>query len=277
MNWDELMTWCQWAVAVAAAVVFLWICVPHLLLATGLDFFRNGARGGPADNDPEGKGEVYADLHSQLLALGFEPFGVYWEKVIFKPRSEEFMFLHRASNDLATVTRLAGGDPRASFVTVFISGAAVFTASYSRPREEDDDYLANGFPTTALDAVLAAHRHAVNEFKDRGLKPVELTSLADVVRAERTYFYNPAVRRAFQKNYSDIFLLHAGFLIVPPAAVALVCWCAGMPMVLAWLVLLGMGLYVLREKGAGLQQELEHMTAEQRAGRPLPREGEEEL
>src|SRR5262249_27366873 len=88
--------------------------------------------------------DIDEDLYQKLAALGFGPVGVYWEKVKIHRTFQEFVFARPGEPGFAMLYPNHQIMPRrATFLTVFTSGAVVFTKNYQGGLEaEVDDFLA---------------------------------------------------------------------------------------------------------------------------------------
>ncbi len=248
---------------VAGLALTLWICLPNLLRFAGCIRFRNGVYGGPAELEPEGKGELYASLYQQLIDLGFEPLGVYWEKVIWHHRSQEFAFVLRKENCQGIIFRLAGGDPRVVLKTVFSNGAIVKTCNYTRPREDSADYFVQGIPTLTLDGLLAEHRRSVAAFTAADHKPRECGTLETYAEAESISFFNDSVQRTYRACERDILIAKVLFLGLLPTILGFICWLNDRTLLSAWFVLFAQSIAYMVYQKRSLRRATQELTEEQ--------------
>src|SRR5262245_21983321 len=126
----ESLELAPWLLAGAIWAVALGISYRHFLAAAGDNKFAAGFEGGPEDLAPDGQDEIYDDFYKQLLALGFQPAGVTWEKVVGGRKIDSYAFLHPEQICRASMWRLLGADYRMYFITQFDDGAAVLTPNY---------------------------------------------------------------------------------------------------------------------------------------------------
>jgi hypothetical protein len=136
-----------------------------------------------------------------LLALGFEPLGVHWEKVVFHRRSEEQAFVHRKERCFAGAFRLFKGDPLVSFLTHFESGAIVHTTTCNTyPTAEESDYRGTQVPATILAPIFEEHQRITELFQKGGNVPCPCNSLEGYAAVQRAHFYHPVLRGMFQRQ-----------------------------------------------------------------------------
>lgn len=184
-------------------------CLPHLLCGLGLDFYRSEDYGEPADLGPDGKGPVYADLHRQLVDLGFVPLGIHRDVTVARRGPEEYVYFCKGEMAMASVYRALRGDPRVVLKTIFDTGAIARTPNFgSALAERTGDYLCTPVPTTSVRQVLARHRESVEVFRRRGDRPLDLGHLEAIGEAERTLFFNPTLRRCYQTASGVLFASH---------------------------------------------------------------------
>ena len=111
--------------AICLAAV-LWLCLPSFLTALR-GGVQNGVAGGPSDVMPDGPDGIPASLHQELLDLGFEPLGVYWEKGLGQT-FHEYVFVDPQRECCAAAYRMFQAEfPRVTLVTVATDGAVVMT------------------------------------------------------------------------------------------------------------------------------------------------------
>jgi hypothetical protein len=253
----------SWLLAAGVLALTLWVSLRHLLAALGLECFDVGVFGGPEDLEPNGQDEIYGDLHSQLVALGFQPAGQSWESALARPRTLACVFLHPTETCRASLSRLCGGDYRAYFLTDFADGGAVLTANYSRSVWSGPNYLARGTPTRSLAWLLEEHRRDVAPFVEAGCVPRRCAGLQDVPEAKRRYRRHPAVRRHFRAVERINFRRKAVRVgVLPVCYVAWVLWGGWLPAA-AWFAafLRSVGQMVAEKRS--LRERLRQMTAEQ--------------
>jgi hypothetical protein len=263
MNAPDLFLLTERGLMLLAGSLLLAICLPNLLQLVGWHRFHNGIYGGPSDVEPEGKGDLYAHYYGQLRQLGFEPLGVYWEQVIFGRPSQEFAFVLPKENCQAIVYRLAGGDFRVVFKTVFVDGALVKTCNYSRDPQKETDCLVQGVPTQNLMTALAEHRQAVARFRLAGHAPHDCGTLEAFAEAESMSFFNGTVQREYRAAQWIILLGKLLFMGTVPGLMLFVSTWRGGSSRVAWvtLSLLAIGYLVVEKRG--LRQATQALTAEQ--------------
>jgi hypothetical protein len=268
-------------VAVLSAVIVFWLILPNLLVLLGASPIRNGMAGGAEDASCYGLHDVDADLYEGITALGFKPVGVYWEKMM--PTSRRFV----------EVVFSGPGEPcygvlypnhqimprRASFLTVFESGAVVFTKNYAGGVEIDQaDFRAEGaqsllppqlpedgaaFDSSAwaqtrlvssprsaarrtdldlrasLADTLERHRQNVAEFLAVG-HPLPPAFDADgFITAQHRYHAHPLLRGKYQASMGSLLQTK---LVALSTAPLLLAWQLGVTHPVPWCVLLVEGL-----------------------------------
>jgi hypothetical protein len=134
------------ALAILSIVILIRLLLSDVFAVLGLDTLKNGFSGGPEDANSYWPTKLDDDLYQDMLALGFQPVGTYWEHVPFMRRFEEFVFTRPKENCFGILYPNDQIMPRrASFFTVFHSGGVVFTKNYSGGVEiQERDFLATG-------------------------------------------------------------------------------------------------------------------------------------
>jgi len=211
----ELRSLLEWLLILGVAA---WIFLPNLLAALGISYYRNQVSGEPADLDPQGKGPIYADLHEQLVHLGFYPLGLYREQVLARRGRREFIFVHHSEHCVAVIFRLVRGNPRLVLKSYFANGAVVGTCN-AYEQQDDANFLVKGVASNAVDVVLEEHRRGVGRFTAAGNKLLDCSTLATYAERERQYFFNPTIRRKYRSAqwtilFAKLLVLAAGAAIV---------------------------------------------------------------
>src|SRR5262245_30578474 len=111
------------SLALGALVVLI-----QLVRLLGQRRFHNGSYGTPFDVVPDGKDADYAEMYQELMSLGFEPLGIYWESLWFL-KFKERAFRSPKRDCVATMYKLLDDPWEVGFLTVFTDGAAVFTSN----------------------------------------------------------------------------------------------------------------------------------------------------
>jgi hypothetical protein len=137
------------ALAIASTLTVIWLLLPNILAVVGLINVRNGIAGGPQDADGYCTSRIDEDMYREMLALGFQPEGIYREQMPFGRRFEEFVFTRRGEQCFGVLYPNDQIMPRrGSFITVFETGGVVFTKNYCGGVEiQQDDFLATGART----------------------------------------------------------------------------------------------------------------------------------
>jgi hypothetical protein len=86
------------ALAIASTLILIRLLLPNVLAVFGLINLRNGFAGGPQDANGYWPSRIDDDMYREMLALGFEPEGTYWEQMPFTRRFEEFVFTRRGEH-----------------------------------------------------------------------------------------------------------------------------------------------------------------------------------
>jgi hypothetical protein len=137
------------AVAVLATVVVVLLLLPNIFAVLGLSNLRCGFTGGPEDANAYWPYKIDDDLYREMLALGFQPLGTYWEQLPFTRRFEEFVFTRPGEKCFGVLCPNNQIMPRrGSFLTVFETGGVVFSKNYCGGVEvQEGDFLATGAQT----------------------------------------------------------------------------------------------------------------------------------
>jgi hypothetical protein len=137
------------ALAIASTLIVIWLLLPNILVVVGLVKLRNGLAGGPQDANGYCTSRIDDDMYREMLALGFQPEGIYWEQMPFWRRFEEFVFTRRGEQCFGVLYPNDQIMPRrGSFITVFETGGVVYTKNYHGGVEiQEDDFLATGAQT----------------------------------------------------------------------------------------------------------------------------------
>jgi hypothetical protein len=135
----------------AALLLAAWLCLPQILVLLKGPRIVNGFQGGPEEVTTYWLHDVDEVLSQQMLGLGFQPVGVFWEKEKMGRTFQEFVFACRTDPGFGMLYPNHQLMPRrASFLTVFTSGAVVFTKNYHGGVEaEEEDFFA-GAPVKKL-------------------------------------------------------------------------------------------------------------------------------
>lgn len=198
------------ALQVSSILFALYLCLCDLLLLLGRGLQR-GIEGGP-DALPRNRGDgEFDEVAAKLEALGFEPAGVYWEKMPAHRTFREYAFASKSKDCYALVYRLFLNDPlRTSFLTTFTDGAAVFTQNYVGGLEADAEDLRVGGAAIELDdnetdrvdleETLDEHRLRIRRFGLKGHTPMEGHTIQDFYEAECVYSDHPVIAGSMRSN-----------------------------------------------------------------------------
>jgi hypothetical protein len=267
-------------VAVLAAVIVFRLILPNLLVLLGKSPLRNGMAGGAEDASCYWLHQIDADLYEGMTTLGFKPLGVYWEQM---PTSRRFVEVVFSRPGEPCYGMLYPNDQimprRASFLTVFASGAVVFTKNYRGGVEIDQaDFRAEGVqsllpprppeeeaapdPSPETEATLVSfagptarradldqraslvetlewHLQNVAEFLDWG-HPLPPAFDADgFLTAQHRYHAHPLLRRKYQATMGNLLRTKLAALSTAPMLLG---WQLGVRHPLPWCVLLLEGL-----------------------------------
>jgi hypothetical protein len=143
------------ALAFLSVLILIRLLLPNVCVVLGLIHVSNGFTGGPEDANCYWPSRITDDLHQEMLALGFQPLGTYWEQLPFTRRFEEFVFTRPGENCFGLLYPNDQIAPRrGSFLTVFETGGVVFSKNYSGGVEaRESDVLATG-AGTAIEPAL---------------------------------------------------------------------------------------------------------------------------
>jgi hypothetical protein len=134
------------ALAILATLILIRLLLPNIFAVLGLITLKNGFAGGPEDANCYWPSKIDDALYQEMLALGFQPEGTYWEQLPFTRRFEEFVFTRPGEKCFGLLYPNDQIMPRrASFLTVFETGGVVFTKNYCGGVEvQEGDFLATG-------------------------------------------------------------------------------------------------------------------------------------
>jgi hypothetical protein len=134
------------ALAILSTAILIRLLLPNLFAVLGLSTLKNGFAGGPQDANCYWPSRIDEDLYKEMLALGFQPDGTYWEQLPFTRRFEEFVFTRPGEKCFGLLYPNDQIMPRrASFLTMFETGGVVFTKNYCGGVEvQEGDFLATG-------------------------------------------------------------------------------------------------------------------------------------
>jgi len=134
------------ALALLSTLILIRLLLPNILAVLGLSTLKNGFAGGPEDANSYWPSKIDEHLYQEMLALGFQPEGTYWEQLPFTRRFEEFVFTRPGENCFGLLYPNDQIMPRrGSFLTVFETGGVVFTKNYCGGVEvQEGDFLATG-------------------------------------------------------------------------------------------------------------------------------------
>jgi hypothetical protein len=137
------------ALAVVSTLILIRLLLPNILAVLGLSQLQNGFAGGLEDASGYWPSRIDDDLYKEMLALGFQPVGTYWEQMPFTRRFEEFVFTRPGEKCFGILYPNDQIMPRrGSFITVFETGGVAFTKNYCGGIEaQDGDFLATGATT----------------------------------------------------------------------------------------------------------------------------------
>ncbi len=142
---DSLATFTL-VVAVLAVVIVIRLILPNVLVLLGQSPLRNGMAGDADEASRHWLQDVDADLYEDMTSLGFRPVGVYWEQMPTARRFVEVVFSRPGEPCYGMLYPNHQIMPRrAAFLTVFESGAVVFTKNYAGGVEiHQADFWAEG-------------------------------------------------------------------------------------------------------------------------------------
>jgi hypothetical protein len=134
------------ALAILSTLILIRLLLPNIFAVLGLTPLKNGFAGGPEDANSYWPSKIDDDLYKEMLALGFQPEGTYWEQLPFTRRFEEFVFTRPGEKCFGLLYPNDQIMPRrGSFLTVFETGGVVFTKNYCGGVEvQESDFLATG-------------------------------------------------------------------------------------------------------------------------------------
>ena len=132
------------ALAILSTLILVRLLLPNVFVVLGLINLRCGFTGGPEDANAYWPYRIDDDLYREMLALGFQPLGTYWEQLPFTRRFEEFVFTRPGEKCFGILYPNNQIMPRrGSFLTVFETGGVVFTKNYcGGVRIQEGDFLA---------------------------------------------------------------------------------------------------------------------------------------
>lgn len=137
------------ALAILSTFILSLVLLPNIFAVLGLTSVKNGYAGGPEDASCYWPDRIDHDLYQEMLALGFQPVGTYWEQFPFTRRFEEFVFARPGEKCFGILYPNDQIMPRrGSFLAVFETGGVVFTKNYCGGVEvQEGDFLATGART----------------------------------------------------------------------------------------------------------------------------------
>src|SRR5947209_11326257 len=94
----------------AAIGLTIGVCLPDVLYLLGLVRVRRGILGGPEEIRSGRETWLTEDISEQLNVLGFEPAGLYWERMPAHKTFREAIFVSRHEDCFAAVYRLFNND-----------------------------------------------------------------------------------------------------------------------------------------------------------------------
>jgi hypothetical protein len=117
--------------AIISLLIVLRLCLPNVLIVLGRSALQCGFSGGPEEVSAYWLNNVDESLYDQMLALGFQPLGVYWEQMPFTRRFHEYVFVRPGTHFYGLLYPDDQIMPRrAAFLTVFESGVIVMTKNH---------------------------------------------------------------------------------------------------------------------------------------------------
>lgn len=78
--------------AAVSLLIVVRLCLPNVLVLLGRSPLQNGFTGGSEEVSAYWLHNVDENLYEEMLALGFQPLGVYWEQMPFTRRFTEYVF-----------------------------------------------------------------------------------------------------------------------------------------------------------------------------------------
>jgi hypothetical protein len=188
--------------AALSTLILIRLFLPDILSVFGLITLKNGFTGGPEDANRYWPSKLDADLYQEMLALGFQPVGTFWEQLPFTRRFEEFVFARPGEKCFGLLYPHDQIMPRrGSFLTVFETGGVVFTKNYCGGVEvQEGDFLATGArPNPAAVFVLETGRvlaRGESLVRDAGQRPGRLAEF-------QSKGHTPGAERPGCDQYAD--------------------------------------------------------------------------
>ncbi|HTP26294.1 MAG TPA: hypothetical protein VMK12_11615 [Anaeromyxobacteraceae bacterium] len=155
-------------------------------------------------------------LGVMLQALGFSPLGIKHERSTFGAfGSESDVYAsERARAFVDVVENRAAGGPGVVFHTPFPDNAAVLTANFRRRALSTCHLQVGGMPGASLEAVLAAHRVAVDRFAARHGPPAVTLDLEARLSASRAFFARGGRRELRRESALPLAIALLGLLLL---------------------------------------------------------------
>jgi hypothetical protein len=83
---------------VVSTLILIRLLLPNILVVLGFGTLKNGFGGGQYEANGCWSTRIDDDLYQDMLALGFQPVGTYWEHLPFMRRFEELVFTRPGEN-----------------------------------------------------------------------------------------------------------------------------------------------------------------------------------
>jgi hypothetical protein len=118
-----------------------------------------GCLGGPSSASPRPKGNrPFFFKYMQLLDLGYEPAGLYWERPPFRPSIFSYAYSHSTNNSMALL------DPaylRLTLISTLDGGRVVLTVDFDCAEVAKDGLYRFSLPSSDLASLVARHQRTL--------------------------------------------------------------------------------------------------------------------
>lgn len=228
------------ALQVGSLALAAWLLWPRLLVVLGRRQLQNGFSGGPEELQSHWLLDVDAELVEQLTGFGFQPLGLYWERMSQSRTFRELVYVSPADQCFGLLYPNSQIMPhRASCLTVFADGAVVQTKNYDGGVKGNRADFVVGAPPSAvsfeatpaeapaedldyrapLDEVLQVHRARVQRFVAAGRVPRVAADCELFLHIQQKYHEHPYLTSQHRSaeltnSMSYLFVLVAGPVVL---------------------------------------------------------------
>jgi hypothetical protein len=157
----------MWILSAFAAIVFCLVLLRHLAQCLGLLRIHGAGDETPEKLAPDAPG-WYAKYYVDLIELGFQPLGIYWENMSLSKRSREHVFLIPGQGHWALLYFLWRSEPWVTLKTSLESGAIVSTWNRSGSDIVHGDFRRHYVATRSMKFLMQEHQRHVSKLVEAG-------------------------------------------------------------------------------------------------------------